>query len=76
MQGSAIATSATDSMEDFVFDDLPAGKYTVAETNLAGIPLAVKDRDGSSANSTGYDFVDEKCHKVMLGNSIATSTTT
>jgi hypothetical protein len=76
MLGNSIATSATHSMEDFVLHNLPAGKYTVAETNLAGLPLDIKDRDGGGADWTGNDFVDEKCHKVMLGNVIPTSATT
>jgi hypothetical protein len=74
--GNVIATSATDSMGDYVFYDLPGGKYTVTETNLAGVPLDVKDVDGGDLNvitvvlaggdnSTGNDFVDEKCRKVM-----------
>jgi hypothetical protein len=35
---------------DFVLHNLPAGKYTVAETNFAGLPLKVKDLDGGDSN--------------------------
>ena len=69
--GDVIATTLTDSMGDYVFYDLPAGTYTVTETNLGDVPLDVKDIDGGDANvisvilgggdnSTGNDFVDEK----------------
>jgi protocatechuate 3,4-dioxygenase beta subunit len=73
--GMVVATTLTDSKGDYVFYDLPAGKYTITETNLAGVPLDVKDSDGGNPNvisvtlvggknSTGNDFVDEKCRKI------------
>ena len=74
--GTVVATTLTDSMGDYVFYDLPAGTYSVTETNLVDVPLDVKDTDGGDANvisvilgggenSTGNDYVDEKCRKVM-----------
>ena len=48
--GDVIATTLTDSMGDYVFYDLPAGTYTVTETNLGDVPLDVKDVDGGDAN--------------------------
>ena len=60
----------TDSDENNVFDDLPAGEYKVIETNLPGY-LDVSDVDGPNDNMinvplgggenvTGRDFVDER----------------
>jgi SdrD B-like domain len=45
--GDVIATTLTDSMGYYVFYDLPAGTYTVTETNLVGVPSDVKDIDGA-----------------------------
>ena len=42
-KGNVIATTATDSMGFFEFTGLPAGNYTVTETNLGDVPLDVKD---------------------------------
>lgn len=57
----AIVTTATKSMGNYVFCDLLAEKYTsprqtllvfftVTVINFAGIPLDVKDLDGSESN--------------------------
>ena len=48
--GLVVATTLTDSKGDYVFYDLPAGNYTIIETNLAGVPLDVKDKDGGNPN--------------------------
>ena len=61
---------------DYVFYDLPAGTYTVTETNLGDVRLDVKDIEdgdanvisvilGGGVNSTGNDYVDEKCRKII-----------
>jgi len=41
--GLIVATTLTDSLGDYVFYDLPGGKYSVIETNLPETPLDVKD---------------------------------
>ena len=69
--GAVIATTVTGPSGSFLFVNLPAGNYTVVETNLAGytdvsdnggnplddrIPVSL----GSGVNATGLLFVDER----------------
>ena len=65
-----IATTVTDANGDYVFNDLPAGRYFVIETNDDGF-TSVSDVDGANddqifvtltggQNVTGRDFVDER----------------
>lgn len=72
--GETVATTLTDSVGNYAFYDLPAGEYTVIETNLEDF-LDVSDIDGGDPNiirvpledgenSTGNDFVDEVCRKI------------
>jgi hypothetical protein len=67
--GIVVGTTLTDSSGTYAFYNLPAGNYTIVETNLAGY-VDVSDVDGandnrvavrlsSGTNSTGNDFVDE-----------------
>ena len=68
--GNIIATTVTDSSGIFTFVNMPAGSYTVVETNLLGY-TDVSDNGGnpldnsilvvlsSGANATGLQFVDE-----------------
>jgi hypothetical protein len=69
--GAVVATSLTDSSDNYASYDLPEGSYSVMETNHPGY-LDVSDIDGgddsmiavtvgsgSSLISTGNDFVDE-----------------
>ena len=69
--GAEIATTVTDSVGGFLFVNLPAGNYTVIESNLAGY-VDVSDNGGnplddrilvvlgSGANATGLLYVDER----------------
>ena len=66
-----MATTLTDSKGEYLFVDLPAGVYSVTETNLAGFS-DVSDVDGvndnkvvvsltfANLNSTENNFVDER----------------
>ncbi|KAI2496385.1 oxidoreductase [Fragilaria crotonensis] len=69
-----IATTLTDSLGNYVFNDIPAGDYFVKESNLPGY-LDVSDVDGGNPNlisvslaggedSTGNDFVDEPARRI------------
>lgn len=76
--GNLVATSATDSNGCYAFFDLPAGTYTVMETNIRAFPFDVSDIDGANdnmilttigtggapLNSTGNDFCDEESRTV------------
>ncbi|KAB2964537.1 SdrD B-like domain-containing protein [Zoogloea sp.] len=68
--GGIVASTTTDASGNYVFNNIPAGNYTVEETNKPGY-LDVSDKDGgnpnsiavtvvSGATSTGNDFVDER----------------
>jgi len=81
-KNEVIRTTITDSEGNYVFYDLAAGKYFVTETNLIDVPLDVSDKDGGDdlsrievilseaivLNSTGNDFVDERCR--MIGGMV------
>jgi hypothetical protein len=65
-----VATTTTDANGNYVFNNVPAGSYTVEETNKPGY-TDVGDIDGGNPNqisvtltpgqsSTGNDFVDER----------------
>ena len=41
-----VATTATDSLGDYLFTDFPCRDYVVEETNLPAIPLDVSSIDG------------------------------
>ncbi|MBL8429172.1 MAG: carboxypeptidase regulatory-like domain-containing protein [Dechloromonas sp.] len=67
--GNVVGTTTTDANGNYAFNNLPAGSYTVMETNKPGY-LDVNDIDGGNPNSiavtlnpgqtsTGNDFVDE-----------------
>ncbi|KAI2496384.1 oxidoreductase [Fragilaria crotonensis] len=69
-----IATTLTDSLGNYVFNDIPAGDFFVKESNLPGY-LDVSDVDGGNPNlisvslaggedSTGNDFVDEPARRI------------
>jgi protocatechuate 3,4-dioxygenase beta subunit len=69
-QGNPVATTTTDANGNYVFNNVPAGSYTVEETNKPGY-TDVGDTDGGNPNqisvtltpgqsSTGNDFVDER----------------
>ncbi|MCK6396641.1 SdrD B-like domain-containing protein, partial [Zoogloea sp.] len=69
-QGNPVATTTTDGSGNYVFNNVPAGSYTVEETNKPGY-TDVSDVDGGNPNvisvtltqgqsSTGNDFVDER----------------
>jgi protocatechuate 3,4-dioxygenase beta subunit len=69
-QGNPVATTTTDANGNYVFNNVPAGSYTVEETNKPGY-TDVGDIDGGNPNqisvtltpgqsSTGNDFVDER----------------
>ena len=75
--GSALATTITDSLGNYIFFGLPAGLYQVNQTNVESGRLDVKDSDGenpniifinlsSGQNSTGNDFVDEPCRQIIV----------
>ena len=68
--GTPIATTTTDANGNYSFTGVPAGSYTVEETNKPGY-TDVGDSDGGNPNSiavvlqpgqssTGNDFVDER----------------
>jgi serine-aspartate repeat-containing protein C/D/E len=68
--GTPIATTTTDANGNYSFTGVPAGTYTVEETNKPGY-TDVSDIDGGNPNSiavslqpgqssTGNDFVDER----------------
>ncbi|WP_298624811.1 SdrD B-like domain-containing protein, partial [uncultured Zoogloea sp.] len=68
--GAIIATTTTDVNGNYVFTNVPAGSYSVVETNKTGY-IDVSDKDGGNPNSisvtltpgqssTGNDFVDER----------------
>ncbi|MDD3328251.1 MAG: SdrD B-like domain-containing protein, partial [Zoogloea sp.] len=68
--GNPVATTTTDANGNYVFNNVPAGSYTVEETNKPGY-TDVSDVDGGNPNvinvtltqgqsSTGNDFVDER----------------
>ena len=69
--GTIVSITITDSLGNFVFNDLPMGSYLLLETNLPNY-LDVSDTDGANdnriavqlsvggvTNSTGNMFVDE-----------------
>ena len=68
--GNIVGTAITDANGNYAFNNLPAGTYTVVETNKPGY-LDVSDIDGGNPNSiavtlnpgqtsAGNDFVDER----------------
>jgi hypothetical protein len=68
--GTVVQTTTTDANGNYTFNNVPAGTYTVVETNKPGY-LDVSDIDGGNPNSitvtlpagtssTGNDFVDER----------------
>jgi protocatechuate 3,4-dioxygenase beta subunit len=68
--GNVVQTTTTDANGNYTFNNVPAGTYTVVETNQPGY-LDVSDIDGGNPNSiavtltpgatsTGNDFVDER----------------
>jgi uncharacterized surface anchored protein len=68
--GTVVQTTTTDANGNYTFNNVPAGTYTVVETNKPGY-LDVGDTDGGNPNSiavtltpgassTGNDFVDER----------------
>ncbi len=74
---NVIATTTTDANGDYSFDDLPAGDYTVRQTNLSDY-VDVKDTDTTNdseisvtltagQDSTGNDFVDEQLLGTISG---------
>ena len=68
--GNVVASTTTDTNGNYTFNNVPAGNYTVEETNKPGY-LDVSDKDGGNPNaiavtlpaggiSSGNDFVDER----------------
>jgi serine-aspartate repeat-containing protein C/D/E len=70
MAGNVVATTTTGALGGYEFNNLPAGSYTVHQTNLPGYN-DVGDIDGGNPNlitvnvpaggaSTGNDFIDDR----------------
>jgi serine-aspartate repeat-containing protein C/D/E len=75
--GTVVQTTTTDANGNYTFNNVPAGTYTVVETNKPGFS-DVGDVDGGDPNviaviltpgatSTGNDFVDERLPGVVSG---------
>jgi len=75
--GNVVQTTTTDANGNYTFNNVPAGNYTVVETNKPGY-TDVGDSDGGNPNSiavtltpgatsTGNDFVDERLPGVVSG---------
>jgi hypothetical protein len=75
--GAPIATTTTDANGNYSFANVPAGNYTVEQTNKPGY-TDVSDIDGGNPNSiavslqpgqssTGNDFVDERLPGAITG---------
>ncbi|MCK6394374.1 SdrD B-like domain-containing protein [Zoogloea sp.] len=76
--GNVVQTTTTDANGNYTFNNVPAGNYTVVETNKPGFS-DVGDVDGgdpnvisvtlpAGGNSTGNDFVDERLPGVVSGS--------